>query len=41
MGRDSHFSSKKARVFNEARTKFLENGDTEALKRAKAAGNGL
>jgi tryptophanyl-tRNA synthetase len=28
--------SKKARVFNEARTKFLESGDTEALRRAQA-----
>jgi tryptophanyl-tRNA synthetase len=28
--------SKKARVFNEARTKFLETGDAEALKRAQA-----
>ncbi len=28
--------SKKARVFNEARTKFLESGDAEALKRAQA-----
>jgi len=28
--------SKKARVFNELRTKFLESGDAEALKRAQA-----
>jgi tryptophanyl-tRNA synthetase len=28
--------SKKARLFNDLRTKFLENGDTEALKRAQA-----
>jgi tryptophanyl-tRNA synthetase len=28
--------SKKARLFNELRTKFLENGDAEALKRAQA-----
>jgi tryptophanyl-tRNA synthetase len=28
--------SKKARLFNELRTKFLENGDGEALKRAQA-----
>jgi tryptophanyl-tRNA synthetase len=28
--------SKKARLFNELRTKFLENGDSEALKRAQA-----
>jgi tryptophanyl-tRNA synthetase len=28
--------SKKARVFNELRTKFLESGDGEALKRAQA-----
>ncbi|HTP60749.1 MAG TPA: tryptophan--tRNA ligase [Burkholderiales bacterium] len=28
--------SKKARVFNELRTKFLETGDAEALKRAQA-----
>ena len=28
--------SKKARLFNELRTRFLENGDAEALKRAQA-----
>jgi tryptophanyl-tRNA synthetase len=28
--------SKKARLFNDLRTKFLENGDAEALKRAQA-----
>src|SRR5678816_3099615 len=28
--------SKKARLFNELRTKYLENGDGEALKRAQA-----
>jgi tryptophanyl-tRNA synthetase len=28
--------SKKARLFNELRTKFLEGGDTESLKRAQA-----
>ena len=28
--------SKKARLFNELRTKFLESGDGEALKRAQA-----
>jgi tryptophanyl-tRNA synthetase len=28
--------SKKARLFNELRTKFLENGDAEAIKRAQA-----
>jgi tryptophanyl-tRNA synthetase len=28
--------TKKARLFNELRTKFLENGDAEALKRAQA-----
>ena len=28
--------SKKARLFNELRTKFLESGDAEALKRAQA-----
>ncbi len=28
--------TKKARLFNELRTKFLENGDGEALKRAQA-----
>src|SRR6188474_2038988 len=28
--------SKKARLFNDLRTKFLENGDAEAIKRAQA-----
>ena len=28
--------SKKARLFNDLRTKFLESGDAEALKRAQA-----
>jgi len=33
--------SKKARLFNELRTKYLESGDAEALKRAQALLDGL